>query len=135
MSVSWYIQAYSNGGEQFVPLDKILFTLSAYQSKTEEDCIVVSLPEGNVDLYVNFLDEISNLCISRPIKSITLYRIIFEIMKCGNFIFFAPDAQFPIILNDAVINHLPEGMLTALGKPKIANSFESFSSFLHEMYA
>jgi len=49
MSIEWYLQAHSNGGEQFILLPKIQSVLSAYQNKTEEACIVVTLPEGDVE--------------------------------------------------------------------------------------
>ena len=56
-------------------------------------------------------------------------------MQCGRFVFYAPDAAFPIALSPDVTHHLPEDMLNALGKPEIADSLEHFSYLLDEMYA
>ncbi|MDR2546825.1 MAG: hypothetical protein LBC96_04845 [Lachnospiraceae bacterium] len=135
MSTEWYLQAHSSGGEQFIPPNAIQSVLSDYQSKTEEKCVVVTLPEGDVDFYVDLSIEVSNLIIARPIESAALYRIIYEIMQCGRFVFFAPEAKFPIILSYETVDHLPESMLKALSKPQIADSLETFSGLLKEMYA
>jgi len=134
MSAEWYLQAHSDGDEQFIPLTKIRSVLSSYPSKTEETCAVVTLPEGDVGFYMDLSDEISGLMIARPVESTGLNRIIYEIMQYGRFIFFAPDAKFPIILHPEVMGHLPEDMLDALGKPQIADSLEVFSRLLQEMY-
>jgi hypothetical protein len=73
--------------------------------------------------------------IARPIESAALNRIIYEIMQCGRFVFIAPEAKFPIILSCETVDHLPEHMLEALGKPRVAGSLETFSRLLKEMYA
>jgi len=83
---------------------------------------------------MDFSDEISSLMVSRPIESATLDRIIYEIMQCGRFVFFAPDAKFPIVLCPEVVEHLPEKMVESLGNPQIADSPETFSCLLQEMY-
>jgi hypothetical protein len=134
MSTAWYLQAHNSGDEQFIPPDVIKSVLSGYQSKTEEGCIVVTLPEGDVDLYVDLSIEVSNLMIARPIESAALNRIIYEIMQCGRFVFFAPEAKFPIILSCETVEHLPESMSEALGKPRVADSLETFSRLLKEMH-
>jgi len=134
MSTEWYLQAHSNDEEQFISCKKIQSILSAYPNQKEEACVVVALPEGDVDFYVDLTGNISGLMISRPIKSSTLDRIIYEVMQCVRFIFFTPDAKFPIVLCSEVIEHLPEEMLASLGKPQIADSPETFSCLLQEMY-
>jgi len=134
MSTEWYLQAHSYGDEQFIPFAKIQSAFSTYPTGTETTCLTVTLPEGDVDFYMDLSDEISSLMISRPIESNSLSRIIYEIMQSGRFIFFATDANFPIILHPEVIEHLPEGMLDALGEPKVADSPEVFSRLLQEMY-
>jgi len=134
MSTEWYLQAHSNGSEQFISSKRIQSVLSPYKKQIEEACIVVALPEGDVDFYVDLSGEMSGLMISRPVESSTLDKIIYEIMQCGRFIFFAPDAKFPIVLCAEVIDHLPEEMLESLGKPQIADSPETFSCLLQEMY-
>ena len=135
MGTEWYTQAYSNGEEQFVEIQSVL---SRYQTKVEEkrDVLVLTLPEDDVDMYMDLSsDKVSGLMISRPLVSATLDRVIYEIMQCGRFVFYAPDAAFPIALSPDVTHHLPEDMLNALGKPEIADSLEHFSYLLDEMYA
>jgi len=135
VGVEWYLQAHNSGSEQLVSRKKIHSILSEYQSRTENERIVVTLPEGEVDFFVDLSDEISSLMIARPIKSSALDRIIYKIMQCGTFVLFAPDTQFPIVLHQETLDHLPDGMLEALGEPKIADNIESFSRLLQEMYA
>jgi len=135
VGVEWYLQAHCIGGEQVVSRKKIHSILSEYQSKTEDGRTVVTLPEGDVDFYMDLSDEISGLMIARPIQSLSLDRIIYKIMQCGTFVLFAPDAQYPIVLHHETINHLPDGMLNALGEPQIADNIESFSRLLQAMYA
>ena len=134
MSTEWYLQAHSYGDDQFISSEKIQSVLFSYQNQIEDACVVVELPEGYVDFYVDLSGEISGLMISRPIESSTLNKIIYKIMQCGRFIFFAPDAKYPIVLCAEVIDHLPDEMLESLGKPLIADDPETFSCLLQEMF-
>ncbi|MCL2365093.1 MAG: hypothetical protein FWC71_10575 [Defluviitaleaceae bacterium] len=134
MSKEWYLQAYNNGDPQFIPHAQIHAVLSKYPIRIEEAYVVVTIPEGNVDFYMDCPNEISDIMIAKPLVSPNLNQIIYEIMQCGRFIFFAPDAKFPIVLDSEVMDHLPIDMLDALGKPKLADNPIMFSRLLQEMY-
>jgi hypothetical protein len=97
--------------------------------------IDVALPEGDVTIYIDsFSNEIFGMTISRPINSRVLDRIIYEIMQYGNFIFFAVDGRFPIVLNSKVPNHLPDGIIELLGEPQVAENLDAFFHLLKEIY-
>jgi len=127
--------SYKNGEEQSVPAQKIMSVLAKYKAHNSEDYLDVILPDGDVTIYMDSSsDKVSSMMISRPIKSKFLDEIIYNVMQCGDFIFYAPDGEFPIVLNSGVTSNLPEGMLESLGEPRIAESLESFSCLLKEMY-
>lgn len=67
--------------------------------------------------------------IARPIQSRSLHEIIYDIMQCGNFILLTPGG-FPIVIDSSVLEELTDGMIEAIGSPKIAASCESLSDLL-----
>lgn len=135
MSTEWYIQSFSSGEEQSVPVKKVLTLLSEYKTLKSDDHIDIALPDGDAAIYMNFMsDEVSHMMIARPIKSKFLDRLIYDIMRSANYILCAPGGSFPIVLSPETSDHLPEGMTGSLGEPRIAENAESFSQLLKEMY-
>ena len=135
MSTEWFLQAHNNGGDQYILVKNVIEILSNYEFSKIDTGIDIKLLEGTVSIYFDvFEDEISHLMISRPIKSKELENIIYRIMELGNFIFFVPDANYPIILKQDIENNLPDGMVESLGKPKIAKSEIEFSDLLKMIY-
>ena len=72
--------------------------------------------------------------ISHPCVHEDLDKVIYEIMGLGNFVFFAPDGIHPIVLEEEVIDNLPEEMVNLIGEPKIAKDFSEFSKLLVEIF-
>ena len=135
MSTEWFLQAHENGEEQYIFVKNITEIFSNYKFKKFDTGIYIKLLEGTVCIYLDIFEEkISHLMISRPIKSRELENIIYKIMRLGNFIFFAPDANYPIILKQDTEKNLPDGMIESLGKPKIAKNEKEFTNLLNMIY-
>ena len=135
MSTEWYIQSFSGGEEQPVPVKKVMSAFSGCRTHKSEDYIDIALPDGDVTFYMDCTsDELSFIMISRPADSRFLDRIIYDIMLSGNFILYSPDGDFPVALSPQTAAQLPEDMLKSLGEPRTAENAESFSQLLKEMY-
>ena len=106
-----------------------------YETQQSSEYISAALPDGDITVYMDCLqDEVSGMMISRPVKSRFLDRIIYDIMRLGNFVLYAPDGEFPVVSDTETSLHLPEGMLESLGEPRTAESAEALSRLLKEMY-
>ena len=135
MATEWYLQAYENGKNQLISKDKITFLFGTEIIHKQSKSVDVALPDGDITIYIGDIEDVvSGLMISRPIKSMYLYKMVYEIMQLGNFIFYAPGGKFPILTNSNTINEVPIGMLETLGCPKIAHDFKEFVELLTKLY-
>lgn len=55
-------------------------------------------------------------------------------MALDNFILYTPEGLYPIVLDESVIANLPEGMIEAIGNPKIAKEKKEFYDLLEQIY-
>jgi hypothetical protein len=132
MSYDYFLQAYLHKDDQEISTEKILRIFERFITKKEDGCIEVQFDDKNsCTVYMEtekpFID---NITINRPCSGEEFPRCLYEIMQLGNFIFFEPDGNYPIILNPETEEHLPEDMVESLGKPKVADGLESFSQLL-----
>jgi hypothetical protein len=135
MSISWYISAFENKKEQNIPTTDIMKIFSEYKIKKSNDGIDIELDGDRVTVFVDLTkDKISYLSVSRPIASNELNKILFKIMKLGNFILYVPEGVYPIIVNKNIEKEFPDDMIKTLGKPKIAENEEEFSLLLNKIY-
>ncbi|MDR1794159.1 MAG: hypothetical protein LBR25_02015 [Erysipelotrichaceae bacterium] len=136
MSTEWYLQAFEVEDEQQIPTFEILSLFNEYPIKQSQNYVDLSLPDGDVTIFVDVQAEsICHLTITRPILSEALYKLIYNIMSTGNFVFYSPGGNYPIILNETVREHLPLDMMQALGEPKVGNTPEAFLELLKNLYA
>jgi len=135
MSTEWYINAFKNKDEQNVPLQDIMKICQEYEFEIFNDNIELKLNSEKVCLFFDQAEnKISHLTVLRPTINAELKKILYRIMKLGNFILFAPEGNYPIILDESTESELPNDMTEALGKPKIAGNEDEFSSLLNKIY-
>lgn len=135
MSTEWFISAFKNKEPQNIPIKNVLEIFSAYKIKMDNNCIILELHNGTIDIYLDLTENtISDLMISRPLRDKKMYRVLFKIMSLGNFILFAPDGNYPIILDKYTEHEFPDDMIEVLGKPKIAENERKFLILLNEIY-
>jgi hypothetical protein len=140
MGTEWYLQSYDKNGEQFISVKNIMEIFSKYviekldygvNIKFEDDTVF----HNTIFIHINYLEkEISHLTIEKPIEHKELFKVIYKIMQLGNFIFFAPSANYPILLDESIEKHLPDGMIEVIGKPKIAKNEIEFINLFNKLY-
>ncbi|MFT4222348.1 hypothetical protein [Dysgonomonas sp.] len=134
MATEWFVQAFENQEEQFILTEKILEIIPEYKIEKEYNYIEVKLSNDIVSIFIDLNSERnSGFMISRPVKSLELYSIIYKIMKLGNFILYTADGIYPIILYD-IDKEFPKEMIDTLGKPKIAVTETDFSKLINGIY-
>jgi hypothetical protein len=128
MSHSLYLQAHINGGSQEIPTKEVLACFSEFIAAQDDSAIYLEFSPG--DSCTIYLDttspSIEGLTVSRPCGDDRLPESLFRVMQLGNFVFFEPGGDRFIIPDEAVIQHMPEGMAEALGKAWIATDLDSF---------
>jgi hypothetical protein len=135
MSTEWYIDAFENKKEQNILTENIMQICSEYKIKKFNDNIEIELNGETVNIFFDLMEnKVSHLMVSRPIKNKELETILYKIMQKGNFILYAPDGIYPIIINENIKNEFPDDMMEVLGKPKTAKNEMEFSLLLNKMY-
>ena len=135
MSAEWFIQAHEHGDDQPIRTDLVNACLNGWSCVFNDGSVdvVFDRADSSTFFYGHTEPHISELMISRPCRHSGLTGILFDIMKLGNFVFYAPDAEFPIVLDEAVIKELPPDMLDAMGTPKIASIREEFERLISSL--
>ncbi len=136
MSIEIYIQYHINGDEQFIENSEILAAIKKRKSISSTNSYSVEFDDKN-SIEVFFGDDStksSSLVVSRPCDHGDFHLFLYELMQLGNCILFVPDGKFPIILNQKTKDHLPEGMIEGLGKPKVASDYSKFCALLIKVF-
>jgi hypothetical protein len=132
MSYDYFLQAHLNQDSQDISTDSILKILEKYVAKKGEGFVDLQFDKDNSCTFYFELDEpyTNSININRPCTGEEFIRCIYQIMQLGNFVFFEPEGNYSIVLNEKIEIELPEDMIESLGKPVIANDFEEFRKFL-----
>ncbi|WP_343693182.1 hypothetical protein [Chitinophaga sp.] len=127
MSYEYFLQAHLNQGAQEVPTERILSIFSDYIIVKDKTFIDVRFDESNSCTVYMDTEEAYNtgLMVSRPCGG-KLGACLYAVMRLGNFVFYEPDGVHVLVVNAAVIPHLPEDMITALGMPVVGETLDKF---------
>ncbi|MDH6307163.1 hypothetical protein M2451_002397 [Dysgonomonas sp. PFB1-18] len=135
MATEWYIVAYQKGEEQNVPVKDVLEIFPSYEIDKEFRLVLVKLSNTTISFFFDAtVKEMSGVMISRPEKDVELYVIIHKIMELGNFILYAPDGLYPIMLKDGTEEDFPKDMIESLGKPRKAMDEKDFHNLISNIY-
>ena len=128
MGHSLHLQAHINGGSQEIPTKEVLACFSEFIAAQDDTAIYLEFSEeDSCTIYLCTTGpSIDHLTVSRPCGDDRLPECLFQVMQLGNFVFFEPGADRFIIPDEAVIQHMPEGMAEALGTAWIATDLDSF---------
>ncbi len=85
-----------------------------YDAQNSCDFSVSSLPANDA--------LVESLCIHRPCGDERLWQALFTLLRMGNVVLIIPDGSPPIVADEAVIAHLPPGMVDSLGRPRCVHS-------------
>ncbi len=132
MSYDYFLQAHSNKDFQEIPIESILQVFERFITAKGEGYFDVQFDDLNgCTIYMETEEPVTSaININRPCSGEEFTNCLYQLMKLGNFVFFEPNGNYPIILNPETEKHLPDDFLETLGKPVVADSLESFSTFL-----
>ena len=132
MSTEFYVQLFESGNEKLIDSKKIAEIIEKRNFIKKDDNYEVIFANQNSTT----LQICSSNCLTvlRPCKDEALGNLLFEIMALDNFILYTPEGLYPIVLDESVIANLPEGMIEAIGNPKIAKEKKEFYDLLEQIY-
>ena len=119
MSTELYIQGYSANGEDGLETREIL---KIFRSEAQPDLLkFVPLEysaENSCQLSVHETDgKAIALSVFRPCGHERFWADVFELLNRGPYLAFMPGSPI-VLVNAEVADHLPEGMVAALGTPR-----------------
>ena len=132
MSTEFYVQLFESGNEKLIDSKKIAEIIEKRNFiKKDDNYEVIFANQNSTTLQIC---SSNCLTVSRPCKDEALGNLLFEIMALDNFILYTPEGLYPIVLDESVIANLPEGMIEAIGNPKIAKEKKEFYDLLEQIY-
>ncbi|MDR1188417.1 MAG: hypothetical protein LBK95_13345 [Bifidobacteriaceae bacterium] len=141
MSTEWYLSWWARGEPQAVAVGAMLEAMAPLGAAVEEGQVVLTLPDqpsGHDRAQVVTVDtthgHASGLVIIRPLESDALKRVLYGLMRLGDAIIYAPDAEYPVTLGAQVARELPAGMIDSLGRPRVAATEDEFCRLLAGWY-
>ena len=129
MGFEVYLDCFENGTPSAIRRSFIrtLFPIVDEESKpdfwsvkydAQNTCKIGVRPEGAST------ELVSGIYVERPCGHLLLWEGLFHLMQSGNIVLYFPDCTRPLIANAAAANHLPCGMVQALGPPRCLDSSE-----------
>ncbi|MBW8684361.1 hypothetical protein [Chitinophaga rhizophila] len=127
MSYDYFLQAHLHSGSEMIATEKILAIFEIYVVAKDSSYIDLRFDDDSTCTIYMDIDAPYNdgLVVNRPCSG-QLAECLYQVMQLGNFVFFEPDGIHMIIIDAAVEQHLPEDMIDTLGKPVVADTFDSF---------
>ncbi|WP_338548148.1 hypothetical protein [Roseovarius phycicola] len=76
-------------------------------------------------------DTATVISIDRPYAHQSLYELLFELLERGPYMLFSPEGEItPVVARADMIEHLPQSVIEAFGRPVIVPDGASLSSTL-----
>lgn len=136
MSSEFYVQSFESGNEKLIDTKKVTEIIERRNFIKKDDYYEVIFDNENSTI-INIsssLNQLSSITVSRPCLDKELGNLLFEIMALDNFILYALEGHYPIVLYKKVISNLPEGMIETIGTPMIAKDKKEFNDLLEQIY-
>lgn len=132
MSHDLFIQAHENGEDQPLKTADVLDCFKGFIESVDELSVRIRFsPEQSSTLFLEAKVETnSGLMINRPCTDNRLVDCLYTVMKLGNCVYYEPGRDYLVVLREATLAHLPEGMADSFGEPRIASSAEEFATNL-----
>lgn len=130
------MQLFESGNEKLIDTKKVTEIIERRNFIKKDDYYEVIFDNENSTI-INIsssLNQLSSITVSRPFLDKELGNLLFEIMALDNFILYAPEGHYPIVLYKKVISNLPEGMIETIGTPMIAKDKKEFNDLLEQIY-
>ncbi len=130
------MQLFESGNEKLIDTKKVTEIIERRNFIKKDDYYEVIFDNENSTI-INIsssLNQLSSITVSRPCLDKELGNLLFEIMALDNFILYALEGHYPIVLYKKVISNLPKGMIETIGTPMIAKDKKEFNDLLEQIY-
>jgi len=126
MSFDLFIGSFENGESSSFPSRLVVDTFAPYITSRDAMCITVTFGEGPQNSSYVYVDSetplIESFSVNSPISDIRLYDTLISILRSANLAMYMPGDCPPLVAKAEVIQHLPTGMIEALGSPRVVTS-------------
>lgn len=135
MSTELYIQGYSLAGEDGLESVAVLEIFGIEPQPDGSTFFSLEYDaENSCELSIQESDgKATAITVIRPCGHERFWTAVFNLLRNGPYIAFMPGIPAPFVVNAEVVNHLPEGIVDALGNPKhVSTVSEIMSQILGE---
>ena len=132
MGIEYYIQGYRNGEATGINLKPILDAFGKKEGDHTDGLYRLFYDEANDCNFQVTVENgiVTSICIFRPCAHQRLYRSIFDVLRAGPYVLYAPGSEAPVIAYPDISDNLPDGMIDALGEPVIVHCADDIPSAL-----
>ena len=123
-----YFQAHLDGGPEGLLAEDILGCFADYISDKADNFVGLTFSEQDGrGIYIDTGSEtVNGFTVSRPGVVPALGECLYRVMKLGNFVMFEAGELPTVVVDEKVVEHLPVGMVEALGEPRVAGDLKAF---------
>jgi hypothetical protein len=137
MSLDVFVQYFSDGKPERIPMDGIRGIFAPYTVKKNSDGMWELFYDQYNCSYLCFsdIDEDKNVrgfCISRPCADERLWKCLHECLSLGNCVIICPGVKGVLTNNSDVRNHIPHDMIEGIGGLRIVRNYKEILKILNE---
>ena len=119
MGIEFYIQSVGTDESHLLTQQMVLHIFQCDDVPNAHGFFAIVYDDQNAcDLTCATQDHrVTDLCIHRPVDHPALYQSIFNLLKSGQYVLFAPGGMAPIVASPQTAALVPRDMSDALGAP------------------
>ena len=133
MGIEIYFQGYSADGPHGVSRDDVLSLFTLHEATADQSGFYPLVYDGETQcqLTLQIRANIAEVvCIHRPTDHAALWQAMYDLLKSGPYVLFAPGGNQTLIGRTEVRTWLPEDMIASLGEPALVKAPEDMQRFL-----
>ena len=133
MGIEIYFQGYNQDGPYGVSRNHVLSLFNLHEATADEFGFYPLVYDGEAQCHLTLqgrADIAEVVCIHRPTDHPALWQAMYELLKTGPYVLFAPGGNQPLIGRSEVRTWLPEDMIASLGEPALVKAPEDMQRFL-----
>ena len=133
MGIEIYIQGYSADGPHGVSRNDVLSLFNLHEATADQSGFYPLVYDGETQCHLTLqirADIAEVVCIHRPTDHPALWQAMYELLKTGPYVLFAPGGNQPLIGRIEVRAWLPEDMIASLGEPALVKAPQDMQPLL-----
>ncbi|HEY1315319.1 MAG TPA: hypothetical protein VGE92_15665 [Steroidobacteraceae bacterium] len=123
MSYDLFVGCFVDGEKARFPRERLESYFGPYITRREQNCSTLDFgAHGTSYLYCADQIQIDGFSINRPVGAPELFQALFDALRAGPLVLFAPGDCPPLIGDAQHSVHVPAAMVAALGTPVVLRS-------------